>query len=88
MSALADATEAVYRREWSKAIDPKMTPEEKRTMSSLILKAMKEQLSYFFREPVDPVLLNIPTYFEVYVISLSLHLLYSRHIIRCEKDEN
>ena len=72
MAALADTTEAVYRREWSKAIDPRMTPEEKRAMASLLTKAMKEPLGgAVFGEPVDPVLLNIPTYFEVYVLSLS-----------------
>lgn len=70
MAALADATEAIYRREWPKAIDPRMTPEEKRAMSSLLAKAMKEQLSVIFREAVDPVLLNIPSYFEVYVFPL------------------
>jgi len=36
-------------------------------MSSLITRAMKEPLGIVFREPVDPVALNIPTYFEVYV---------------------
>jgi transcription initiation factor TFIID subunit 2 len=70
MSDLADTTEAVYRREWSKAIDPRMTPDEKRAMSSLITRAMKEPLGNIFREPVDPVLLKIPTYFEVYVYLL------------------
>jgi transcription initiation factor TFIID subunit 2 len=70
MSRLADDTEAVYRREWPKAVDPRMTPDEKRAMSSLLTRAMKEQLSLVFREPVDPVALNIPSYFEVYVYSL------------------
>jgi len=69
---LADKTEAVYRKEWPKAIDPRMTPDEKRAMSSLITRAMKEPLGIVFREPVDPVFLNIPTYFEVYVSPLSL----------------
>jgi len=49
-----------------------MTPDEKRAMSSLITRAMKEPLGIVFREPVDPVFLNIPTYFEVYVPPLSL----------------
>ena len=78
---MADTTEAVYRKEWPKAIDPRMTPDEKRAMSALIARAMKEPLGIVFREPVDPVALNIPTYFEVYVSSsplLSLQSLTNR----------
>jgi transcription initiation factor TFIID subunit 2 len=67
ISDLANKTEAVYRREWPKAIDPRMTPEEKRAMNSLLVRAIKEPTSHIFREPVDPVKLNIPGYFDVYV---------------------
>jgi hypothetical protein len=67
ISDLANKTEAVYRREWPKAIDPRMTLEEKRAMNSLLTRAIKEPTSHIFREPVDPVKLNIPGYFDVYV---------------------
>ena len=65
ISALADKTEAVYRREWPKAVDSRMTPEEKRAMNTLLARAIKEPMAHIFKEPVDPVALNIPSYFEV-----------------------
>jgi transcription initiation factor TFIID subunit 2 len=42
-----------------------MTPEEKKAMSSLLARAMKEQMSEIFRVAVDPVALGLPTYFDV-----------------------
>jgi transcription initiation factor TFIID subunit 2 len=62
---MADETEAVYRREWPKAINPRMTPEEKKAMVNLLVRAFKEPNSEIFREAVDPVALNLPTYFDV-----------------------
>lgn len=47
-----------------------MTPEEKRAMNTLLARAIKEPMAHIFKEPVDPVALNIPSYFEVYVLDL------------------
>lgn len=76
ITALADACESVYRREWPKAINPRMTSDERKAMSSLINKALKDPISFIFREAVDPVLFNIPNYFDVYV-----HLFYSQSLL-------
>lgn len=42
-----------------------MTQDERRGMTALLNRAFKEPLSFLFREAVDPVLLNIPSYFDV-----------------------
>jgi len=55
-------------------------------MSALIARAMKEPLGIVFREPVDPVALNIPTYFEVYVYS-SLHLTLQKLMNRIPEED-
>jgi transcription initiation factor TFIID subunit 2 len=65
ISALADATEATFKREWPKAVDPRMTPEERKAMQALLSRALKEPMSLIFREAVNPVELGIPTYFDV-----------------------
>lgn len=64
---MADACESVYRREWPKAINPKMTPDERKAIIAVINRSFRELVSFVFREPVDPVALNIPSYFDVYV---------------------
>lgn len=43
----------------------KMTGDEKKAMMSLINRALKEPISLFFREAVDPVALGIPQYFDM-----------------------
>jgi transcription initiation factor TFIID subunit 2 len=65
ITALADALESVYWREWPKAMTPKMTGDERKSMLALLNKALKDERSFFFREPVDPVALGIPTYFDM-----------------------
>jgi transcription initiation factor TFIID subunit 2 len=47
---LADSTEAVYWREWRKAVSPKMTPAERKDMSKLLDKLLKDDDSFIFRE--------------------------------------
>ena len=64
-TVLADLVEAAYWREWPKAVSPKMTSEERKNLQALIAKAAKDDGSFFFREPVDPVALNIPQYFDM-----------------------
>lgn len=65
ITALADRVEDLYWREWPKAVSPIMSPEEKKNMIALLNKSLKDPVSEFFREAVDPVKLGIPTYFEV-----------------------
>jgi transcription initiation factor TFIID subunit 2 len=62
---LADALEASYRKEWQKVMSPRLTVDEKKAMTALLARSLKEKSSLFFREPVDPVLHNIPQYFDM-----------------------
>lgn len=62
---MADALAAVYRKEWQKVMSPKLTVDEKKAMGALLSRSLKEKSSLFFREPVDPVLHNIPQYFDM-----------------------
>ncbi|KAG2155663.1 TATA-binding protein associated factor Taf2 [Suillus clintonianus] len=61
----ADVVEKVFKKEWSKVIEKKLSWTEKRTLQTLMTQLVKEDVSWVFREPVDPVLLGIPTYFDV-----------------------
>ncbi|KAF5374962.1 hypothetical protein D9758_000502 [Tetrapyrgos nigripes] len=61
----ADALEKFFRKEWSKVIERKLSWVEKRGLQGIMSTLVKEPVSWVFREPVDPVLLGIPTYFEV-----------------------
>ncbi|ORX37731.1 hypothetical protein BD324DRAFT_623057 [Kockovaella imperatae] len=65
ITLLADAVEAIYWREWPKAVSLKMSFAEKQTLSSTLAKALKEPISLYFREAVDPIALGIPHYFTV-----------------------
>lgn len=65
ISALADEVEAFYRKEWPRVANPKLTADERKAMLALVNKALKEDISYLFREAVDPVALQIPHYFDV-----------------------
>ncbi|WVQ77717.1 hypothetical protein IAR50_007407 [Cryptococcus sp. DSM 104548] len=65
ITALADAVEAVYWREWPKAVSPKMNGDEKKSIGSLLNQALKNPLSEWFRFAVDPVALGIPHYFDI-----------------------
>ncbi|EGO05242.1 hypothetical protein SERLA73DRAFT_82815 [Serpula lacrymans var. lacrymans S7.3] len=61
----AEAVERAFRKEWSKAMEKKLSWTEKRSLQGMMGSLIKEDISWVFREPVDPVLLGIPTYFEV-----------------------
>lgn len=74
--------EILFRREWTKASEKKLSTPEKRLLSSILTNLMSAdgyahfsfvscmhspwpRCGWLFSEPVDPVLLGIPTYFEV-----------------------
>ena len=79
----ADAVEKVFRREWAKVLEKKLSWAEKRSLQGLMTTLVKDDMSVYpthytwtllivlsassfvFREPVDPILLGIPTYFQV-----------------------
>jgi len=61
----ADIIEKAFKKEWAKAMEKKLAWPEKRSLQGLMTVLVKEDISWIFREPVDPVLLGIPTYFDV-----------------------
>lgn len=62
---MAAANEALYWKEWGKAVNPRMNAEERKAMMSLLNKALKEPSAFIFYYAVDPVALGIPTYFDI-----------------------
>ncbi|EIW87115.1 TATA-binding protein associated factor Taf2 [Coniophora puteana RWD-64-598 SS2] len=81
----ADLVEKVFRKEWSKAVEKKMSWAEKRSLQGLMTQVVKEDISWVFREPVDPVLLGIPTYFEVIPRKDARDLRTIRHKLDADK---
>ncbi|KAG6851364.1 hypothetical protein H0H93_005762 [Arthromyces matolae] len=61
----ADICEKVFRKEWVKATEKKLSYTEKRGLLGVMTALGKDPVSWVFREPVDPVLLGIPTYFDI-----------------------
>ncbi|KAI0375461.1 hypothetical protein BV20DRAFT_960622 [Pilatotrama ljubarskyi] len=61
----ADAVERVWKKEWAKATEKKLSYAEKRSLQGLLKTLFSDPVSWVFREPVDPVALGIPTYFDV-----------------------
>ncbi|KAJ3895800.1 hypothetical protein GG344DRAFT_72802 [Lentinula edodes] len=61
----ADIVETAFKKEWAKIKEKKLSWAEKRGLQAILSTFVKEDLSFVFREPVDPVLLGIPTYFDV-----------------------
>ncbi|KAM6498612.1 hypothetical protein JOM56_006560 [Amanita muscaria] len=61
----AEAVEKVYKKEWPKLLERKLSWAEKRGLQGVMTSLVKDPLSWIFREPVDPVALGIPTYFEI-----------------------
>ena len=49
ITALADAVEAAYHRDWPRTVSQAMTPEEKKAMSGLLNKAAKDPVGFFFK---------------------------------------
>ncbi|PWY99756.1 hypothetical protein BCV70DRAFT_162250 [Testicularia cyperi] len=61
----ADELERLWRKEWAKTVTPRLEANEKRALVALMNRLKAHQASILFREPVDPVALGIPTYFDV-----------------------
>ncbi|KAG7099822.1 hypothetical protein E1B28_001631 [Marasmius oreades] len=62
---VADNVEKVFKKEWSKVVERRMPYTDKRALQGIMTIIVKEPVSWVFREPVDPELLGIPTYFDV-----------------------
>lgn len=87
----ADVVEKVFKKEWPKLMERKLSPNEKRGLQGILTTLGKEEMyarskflplyatltfslsSWVFREPVDPVLLQIPTYFDIIKHPRDLH---------------
>jgi len=65
LTLFADALEATYWREWARLGSPRMTPEERKAMLSLLNRTLKDARSHLFRIAVDPVALGIPHYHDI-----------------------
>lgn len=78
----ADNVEAVFLKEWTRAMERRLEWGEKRGLQGILSQLLKEDMwvavsfsflplttfpfsSFVFRVPVDPVLLQIPTYFDI-----------------------
>ncbi|KAI8981206.1 hypothetical protein BD414DRAFT_93257 [Trametes punicea] len=61
----ADAVERVWKKEWAKAMEKRLSYAEKRSLQAVMKTLFNDPISWVFREPVDPIQLGIPTYFEV-----------------------
>ncbi|KAJ1025442.1 hypothetical protein NDA13_004253 [Ustilago tritici] len=61
----ADELEKLWRKEWARLVTPKLEANEKRALVGLVNRLKTHQSSLLFREPVDPVALGIPTYFDI-----------------------
>ncbi|KAJ7611016.1 hypothetical protein FB45DRAFT_329816 [Roridomyces roridus] len=61
----AEAVEKVFKKEWPKAMERKLSAHEKRGLQGILKTIGQEQISWIFLEPVNPVVLGIPTYFDV-----------------------
>jgi len=54
-----------FIKEWGRAMEKRLEWGEKRTLQGILSQLIKEDISFVFRVPVDPVLLQIPTYFDI-----------------------
>lgn len=61
----ANAVEKVFKKEWPKAMERKLSWSDKRGLQGILTTLVKEPISWIYREPVDPVALGIPTYHDV-----------------------
>ncbi|KAG9008792.1 hypothetical protein FRB90_008736 [Tulasnella sp. 427] len=61
----ANYLESMFNKEWVKAMEKKLSSAD-RTWASKVLNSMfNDPSGFYFREPVDPVKLNIPHYFQI-----------------------
>ncbi|CAL1694239.1 unnamed protein product [Somion occarium] len=61
----ADAVERAFKKEWAKATEKKLAYNEKRSLLGIVNKLLTDPVAWVFREPVDPVKLGIPMYFDI-----------------------
>jgi len=61
----ASIVEKAFKKEWPKAMERKLTWQEKRGLQGILTTLVKEPVSWVFREPVDPIALGIPQYHEI-----------------------
>ncbi|KAK0545629.1 hypothetical protein OC861_005196 [Tilletia horrida] len=61
----ADQMEVTWRHEWGKALIPRLEFYEKRAMQSMLNRLKGAPVAVLFAYPVDPIKLNIPTYFTI-----------------------
>jgi len=57
--------ERAFKKEWAKAMEKKLSYNEKRSLVAGVKKVIQDPVSFWFREPVDPVALGIPMYFDI-----------------------
>ncbi len=62
ITALADGVQDLFRKEWPRAVAADIGADDKRSLLSLLSKAIKDNISYIFRFAVDPIALGIPDY--------------------------
>jgi len=102
----ADAVDVVFKKEWAKANERKLSWLEKRSLQGLMTTLVKEDMlvvlhyismtlssslrysRWIFREPVDPVALGIPTYFDVIPRKDARDLKTIRHRLDTDKYES
>ncbi|KDQ63029.1 hypothetical protein JAAARDRAFT_29020 [Jaapia argillacea MUCL 33604] len=63
--AYLEIVEKAFKKEWAKATEKKLGWGVKRSLQGVMTKLVSEDISWVFREPVDPVVLGIPTYFDI-----------------------
>ncbi|PPQ76864.1 hypothetical protein CVT24_008634, partial [Panaeolus cyanescens] len=61
----ASVVERAFRKEWPKAMERKLSWAEKRSLQGVMNNLVKDPQSFIFLEPVDPIVLGIPTYFDI-----------------------
>ncbi|KAF8910047.1 TATA-binding protein associated factor Taf2 [Gymnopilus junonius] len=61
----ADVVEKLFKKEWPKAMERKLSWTDKRGLQGILTAIVKEQISWVFQEPVDPVALGIPMYHDI-----------------------
>ncbi|KAL4266270.1 Transcription initiation factor TFIID subunit 2 [Pleurotus pulmonarius] len=60
-----EVVEKVFKKEWQKSPDRKLPYITKRGIQAVLNTLAKDPLCWVFLEPVDPVALGIPTYFDI-----------------------
>ncbi|KIO26946.1 hypothetical protein M407DRAFT_233870 [Tulasnella calospora MUT 4182] len=61
----ANHLEAVFNKEWVKAMEKKLSSGDRAIAIKILNTMFNDDSGFYFREPVDPVKLGIPHYFQV-----------------------